>query len=192
MNTFQLEIELLTFREKWLWNGTKETCGKRCYNIAAECRKAQLIKNEQLLVCAFCGLGRSYNILILDSHKQHWQDTVAQKPFLAMYVPRLPRNLPPHCADSYAADCHPSGTPHGEFLDFVHRLRLGVAAAARKDARLESLLTKDTTNKVVLPGITIGQEFGEAWRSLKHDKQTSNFKYSSFHYNTIFFSRTCL
>jgi hypothetical protein len=62
---------------------------------------------------------------------QAWTQAVASDEGLqATYTednPQLPP-MQPHCHESYAADCHESGTTKGQFEDFTERLRERVVA----------------------------------------------------------------
>jgi len=135
---YYAERALLEFRHTHFWDdkGEELACFKQCCGWSSNCREAEVEVSEKdgLKRCSCCkGLkkenaARTNFVEPTDTLKQAWTAELAKDPVLSDGAGVALPLMRQHCLESYATDCHSSGTTKGQYTDFIERIRGRVRA----------------------------------------------------------------
>jgi hypothetical protein len=116
-------------------NGKELLHFARCYRFS-KCRNADVLEEtlDSPSFCAECkkhvAVGGEYLADYPDHIKANWRSLLKQDSSLcSVYNEGFTAQRPPfmrmHCTESYAADCHESGTPEGEYTELRDHIKKG-------------------------------------------------------------------
>mmetsp|Transcript_371 Transcript_371/g.869 ORF Transcript_371/g.869 Transcript_371/m.869 type:complete len:424 (-) Transcript_371:170-1441(-) len=134
---YYAERSALEFRHSHYFgpNGKEPKKFQKCYGYGQECRNADIVRGEdgEPDRCSGCNKVSvknsklKYIVETTDDVNKAWSKLVSDDECLrAVYGDKFSARPPlmgPHCTESYATDCHPSGTAKGEYDDFIDRIR---------------------------------------------------------------------
>ena len=133
---YYAERSALEFRHSHYFgpDGKEPKKFQRCYGYGQECRYAKIVRGEdgEPDRCSGCkkvskDSDLKYIVETTDEVNRAWSKLVSEDECLrAVYGDKFSERPPlmgPHCTESYATDCHPSGTAKGEYDDFIDRIR---------------------------------------------------------------------
>lgn len=122
--------------DKKLKSGTALPAYKRCYGWGNKCKDGDMVEggDGQPARCSGCnGVSKDSKfygyVETTEEVNQAWSKLVANDEILKIIydsqseLSSRPPAMKPHSLESYADDCHESGTEHGEYEDFLSRIR---------------------------------------------------------------------
>ena len=157
---YYVERAALEFREANFFDGdgNEPRSFPQCYSFQ-KCSKTPSVPGsagEPGKKCGVCGKARGNYVQLPAALRRAWTETVASDEGLPDDLQLPP--MQPHCRESYASDCHESGTTKGQYQDFAGTLRERVARTLASSPGFDSKSAATAASSVMVLSYWVNYE----------------------------------